>query len=184
MRAQPRKIGHMGDPRLMMTEEEVLKIVGDEDSGESDLTDAMPTILNMWLREMVNKRSSRKKWLWLAPLISGILASGGFGTVALLPSDAPALAPVVVKSDEGAKTRAQIKELKRLSDEGLARDLQLEGILVDSLEWIGEGMDRKRGQPMKSPPDSLKEAHDRVEERREIERRTLEKQQRDADFWR
>jgi hypothetical protein len=171
----------MGDPRLMMTDEEVLKIVGDEDSGESDLTDAMPTIMRMVVRDMVNKRSSRKKWYWLAPLISAILASGGFGTAALLPSEAPALAPV---SDKGDKTRKQIKELKRLSDEGLARDLQLEGILVDSLEWIGNGVKRKRGQAMDGPPDSLKEAHDRVEARRAEEARILADQLEYADIWR
>lgn len=177
-------MGHMGDPRMMMTEEEVLKIVGDEDSGESDLTDAMPTILNMWLREMVNKRSSRKKWLWLAPLISGILASGGFGTAALMPSEAPALAQVVDESEWVRTTNLKIEDLKKLSDEGKTRDQQLEGILADSLEWIGGGLNRKRGESMKKQPDSLKDAIERVEKRREEQRLILEQQQRDADIWR
>lgn len=178
-------MAHMGDSRLMMTEEDVLRIVSDEDSGESDLTDAMPTILNMWLRDMVNKRSSRKKWYWLAPLISGILASGGFGTAALLPSEAPALAPVVVDESEWVRTtNRKIESLKTLSDEGKARDQQLEGILADSLDWIGGGLNRKRGEAMEEQPKSLTKAIKRVQLRRAEEKRILAEQQAAADIWR
>lgn len=155
-----------------MSEEDILSLIKQMESGE-DVPDipessASSIIIRMWAMDRVERRRWHRH-VKIAGLIGAVLAGGGgYGVVRAVPDPQPVVVPAPIETVAlSAEERVSNLEPRVEANEGALRGI--EDLIVDSVEWAGDALGRKRGKALPDFYPSMKNARGRVNDRREAE---------------
>lgn len=152
-----------------MTEADILLL---RDSDDSAPHEQLPLLIKLMADEAIQRRRFRKNAKFVVPLMAALIGGGSFGGWMVAPVPDPVIVPATTADESEWMTRTDraIKGLRVDVSEGKARDERLEEVLIDGLEWMGDALSRKKGKPIPEWKGPLKDARDRVYDRRTQQR--------------